>query len=68
MKKLSLFIAITAVTMHMFAQKNVGIGNSSPVTKLDISGALSLREGAALSLSNGGSRGGGPTITLHCLK
>ena len=65
MKKLSLFIAITAVTMHMFAQKNVGIGNSSPVTKLDISGALSLREGAALSLSNGGSRGGAnDNITL----
>ena len=35
------------------AFSQVGIGNTDPKTSLDVTGALSLREGTALTLSNG---------------
>lgn len=42
---------ITLFTSVMNAQ--VGIGNTDPKTALDVSGALSLRQGTAINLANG---------------
>lgn len=42
----------------LFAQ--VGIGNTDPKSTLDVSGALSLREGPALTLTSGNN----PTVNL----
>jgi hypothetical protein len=36
-----------------YATAQVGIGNTDPKTALDVSGALSLRQGAAINLANG---------------
>jgi len=58
MKKLHLLFVLAALSNQLFAQKNVGIGNSSPVTKLDVSGAISLREGAGITVTSPGARGG----------
>ena len=65
MKKIILILLGYSICTIALSQKNVGIGTNSPVSKLDINGALALREGAALSLSNGGSNGGvNDNITL----
>ena len=40
------------------SQSNVGVGTNSPVTKMDVNGAIALREGTAIALSNGGASGG----------
>ena len=58
MKKLFLLASVCVICSGSIAQQNVGVGTASPVSKLDINGALSLREGTALSLSNGGASGG----------
>jgi len=42
---------LSLFSFNAFAQ--VGIGNTDPKTALDVSGALSLREGPAITLSNG---------------
>src|ERR1043165_6427587 len=47
MRKLLLF-SLLGISLSNFAQ-NVGIGNNDPKTKLDVNGALSLREGQAIS-------------------
>jgi hypothetical protein len=44
-------LALTLFTTVMQAQ--VGIGNTDPKTSLDITGALSLRQGTAINLANG---------------
>lgn len=44
-------LALTLFTTAMQAQ--VGIGNTDPKTSLDITGALSLRQGTAINLANG---------------
>ena len=56
MKKTLLFFAL-ASCLNVFSQ-NVGIGTNAPTSKLDINGALSLREGPVLTLANGGASGG----------
>ncbi len=51
MKKLLLS---TAILFAIAAQaQNVGVGTNDPKSKLDIAGGLSLREGTALTLTNG---------------
>lgn len=45
------FCLFSFFSFNLFAQ--VGIGNTDPKTMLDVSGALSLREGPALNLTNG---------------
>ena len=68
MKKCLPLFLFTFLFTAVFAQKNVGIGTTSPVTKLDIEGALSLREGATLVLSNGGAHAGAnDNITLPAI-
>ncbi|QQX76816.1 MULTISPECIES: hypothetical protein [Aequorivita] len=42
-----------AERMRVLSNGNVGIGVNNPRTSLDIEGALSLREGAIITLSNG---------------
>ena len=65
MKKYLLVILFANIFISTYAQKNVGIGTNLPLTKLDVVGALSLREGAPLVLSNGGARAGAnDNITL----
>ncbi len=55
MKNPLIFLTVfISFSMGAFAQTNVGIGNNAPLTKLDVSGAISVREGSALStLSTG---------------
>ncbi len=53
MKKLILSAIAAIFCLAAFAQTNVGIGTNAPLTKLDVSGAISVREGSALSLSTG---------------
>ncbi len=54
------FCLFSFFSFNLFAQ--VGIGNSDPKTMLDVSGALSLREGPALSVGNGININLGTTI------
>ena len=58
MKYFLLPALIAIVTSSAIAQQNVGIGTNSPGTKLDINGAIALREGQAMTLSAGGASGG----------
>ena len=58
MKKLLLFIPACIIYVVSIAQQNVGVGTITPSAKLDINGALAMREGAAISLGNGGANGG----------
>lgn len=48
---LNTLVLVLIITTTSIAQ--VGIGNTDPKTQLEVDGALSLREGAALALSNG---------------
>jgi len=65
MRKIFILVTMLAAANLLSAQKNVGIGTNAPITKLDVNGALALREGVAISLSNGGARGGAnDNITL----
>ncbi len=57
MKKIVPTLLILFATGFAQAQ-NVGIGTNAPLAKMDINGAIALREGAALSLGNGGASGG----------
>ena len=58
MRKLVLLTVVSAIYVISAAQQNVGVGTTSPSSKLDINGSLALREGAALTLGNGGAHGG----------
>jgi hypothetical protein len=51
MKKITYIVGIFLFYCISFSQ--VGIGNIDPATSLDVSGAISLREGTALNLTNG---------------
>ena len=53
MKKILLPGIFLCAALAVFSQANVGIGNNTPATKMDVSGALSVREGASISLSTG---------------
>jgi hypothetical protein len=53
----SLLVLVLLFGGQAYAQ-NVGIGTNTPTSKLDINGALSLREGPVLTLQNGGASGG----------
>ncbi len=55
--KTSLLILLAAGVVTTQAQ-NVGVGTTSPNSRLDVNGALSVREGQVLTLSNGGAAGG----------
>ena len=48
MKKPLLFILATILFSHLAQAQNVGVGTASPGTKLDINGAITLREGSVL--------------------
>lgn len=60
MKKIFLLAVIFVVMDIVMAQTgNVGVGNNTPVTKLDVAGDLALREGTAIAVS-----GANPTVTV----
>ncbi len=52
MKKSIFKISFALFFIYNIAFSQVGIGNTSPTTALDVTGALSLREGTALALTS----------------
>jgi hypothetical protein len=62
MKRLILFSFFLCTALYAYTQ-NVGIGNTSPASKMDVSGDLALREGTAISVASGAN-----TITLPTAK
>lgn len=59
-KALILFTLFQFSVVCLFAQTgNIGIGNNTPVAKLDVSGDLALREGTAIAVT-----GSNPTVTV----
>jgi hypothetical protein len=64
MKIRSTFTVLFVFAFSLFIHaQNVGIGTTSPVSKLDVNGDLSLREGSAITVSAGSN-----TITLPSVK
>ena len=59
MKPKFLLTALLSVFITVAYAQNVGIGNSNPQAKLDVSGDLALREGTPITVSTGSN-----TITL----
>lgn len=61
MKKIYTLILFVALGQYTLTAQtgNVGVGNSTPATKLDINGDLALREGSAIAVS-----GANPTVTV----
>ncbi len=51
-QRVLLFVVFAAIGQLAKAQ-NIGVNNNNPATSLDVNGAISTREGAALNLSNG---------------
>lgn len=49
----SLLITLLCIAFSLNSFSQVGIGTTDPKTQLEVDGALSLREGSALTLSNG---------------
>jgi hypothetical protein len=57
MKKILLPVVFCFFTFLGHSQ-NVGVGTNTPLTKVDIKGALALREGAAITVTSPGAQGG----------
>ena len=53
MKRFILFFVILCTSLSIVKAQNVGVGNTAPASKLDVSGDLALREGTAISVSAG---------------
>ena len=65
MKKLILLASVCFLYSFSIGQQNIGVGTTSPTSKLDVNGGIALREGTAITLANGGASGGtNDNITL----
>ncbi len=65
-KSFTSMMLLILLNFTLYAQ--VGIGTTDPKTALDVNGALSLREGSALSLANGTNDGislGSPVYSIY---
>ncbi len=55
--KYSIALFLSVITTGLYAQ-NVGVGTTAPASRLDVNGAISMREGQVLTLSTGGASAG----------